>query len=86
MDGKTHYYEVKASQSDDESFEMGSSEIRLALGCAKGWKRQFRIIHVLNALTDSPILRILPNPYDSKQQDRYRFEEAGLRVRYHLAD
>ncbi|TGD72178.1 DUF3883 domain-containing protein [Mangrovimicrobium sediminis] len=86
VDGKTYYYEVKASQSDDESFEMGSSEIRLALGCAKGWKRQFRIIHVLNALTDSPILRILPNPYDSKQQDRYRFEEAGLRVRYHLAD
>lgn len=85
LDGKIHYYEVKASQSDDESFEMGSSEIRLAFECANRRKRQYQIIHVLNALSDSPLIRILPNPYDSKQQDRYRFEEAGLRLRYNLA-
>ena len=43
------------------------------------------ILHVLNALSDEPIIRFLPNPYDKKQKNKYRFEEAGLRVRYEVS-
>ena len=80
--GKTHYVEVKATQAEDETFELGSSEIKLAIDCANCREKKLVILHVLNALSDSPQFRLLPNPYDTKYRNKYKFEEAGLRVRY----
>lgn len=80
--GKTHYVEVKATQAEDEAFELGSSEVELAIDSANRRKKEFVILHVLDALSDSPQFRLLPNPYDRKYRDKYKFEEAGLRVRY----
>ena len=82
FDEKTYYVEVKASQSDDEAFELGSTEVQLAIECANSRKKRFMILHVLNALSKEPALRVLPNPYDKKQTSKYRFEDVGLRVRY----
>ncbi|MCY4312157.1 MAG: DUF3883 domain-containing protein [Gammaproteobacteria bacterium] len=81
-DGKTYFIEVKATREDDEAFELGSSEVKLAIDSANRRKREFIILHVLYALSDSPKFRFLPNPYNRKHRNKYRFEEAGLRVRY----
>jgi len=80
--GKEHYIEVKATQGEDETFELGSSEVELAIDSANRRKKEFMILHVLDALSGSPKFRLLPNPYDRKHKDKYKFEEAGLRVRY----
>ncbi len=83
--GKTYYVEVKATQAKDEVFELGSSEVELAIYSAIRKKKEFVILHVLDALTDSPQFRLLPNPYDKKHKGKYHFEEAGLRVRYKMS-
>ena len=83
--GKTHYVEVKATQAEDEAFELGSSEVELAIDSANRRKKEFVILHVLNALGDAPSIRLLPNPYDKKHRVKYHFEEAGLRVRYEVS-
>ena len=82
--GKVHYIEVKATQGEDGTFELGSTEVELAIESANRRKKDFIILHVLNALTDAPIFRMLPNPYDRKHKSKYNFEEAGLRVRYEV--
>jgi hypothetical protein len=84
-DGKTHYVEVKATQGEDEAFELGSTEVELAIDSANSRKKTFVILHVLDALSDSPKFRLLGNPYDRKFKSKYRFEEAGLRVRYRVS-
>jgi hypothetical protein len=83
--GKTHYVEVKATQAEDEAFELGSSEVELAIDSANRRKKEFVILHVLDALSDAPSIRLLPNPYDRKHREKYHFEEAGLRVRYEVS-
>jgi hypothetical protein len=80
--GKDHYIEVKATQGEDEAFELGSSEVELAIDSANRRKKEFIILHVLDALSENPKFRLLPNPYDRKHREKYQFEEAGLRVRY----
>jgi hypothetical protein len=82
VEGKTHCFEVKATTGDDEIFELGSSEIRLAVELANGRKKIFSIIHVIDALSDSPEIRLLPNPYSKKYKSFYQVEDAGLRIRY----
>jgi len=79
---KTYYFEVKASQGDDETFELGSSEVRLAIDASKGRTKRYFILHILNALSDSPDFFLLPNPYDNKTSGKYRFEGTGFRLRY----
>ena len=83
--GKSHYVEVKATQAEDEAFELGSSEVELAIDSANRRKKEFVILHVLDALSDSPQFRLLPNPYDRKHKGKFHFEEAGLRVRYEVS-
>ncbi|MGA2260031.1 MAG: DUF3883 domain-containing protein [Acidobacteriota bacterium] len=84
-EGTTHYVEVKATQGNDDSFELGSSEVRLAIDKAHRKKASFHILHVVDARSEKPQLRLLPNPYDRKYASKYRFEDAGLRVRYEMA-
>jgi hypothetical protein len=83
-DGKTHYIEVKATQGEDDSFELGSSEIELAVDMANRRKEEFGILHVMDALSERPRFRLLPNPYDKRYKGKYRFENAGLRIRYEV--
>jgi hypothetical protein len=87
--GKQFRVEVKSSTGDDESFTLGSSEIRLAMEIATKKKRRrivFVLVHVRNALSAQPTAVVLPNPYDSRNADRFKVEEAGARVRYHFQE
>lgn len=82
----TYFIEVKSSESDQESFTLGSSEIRLAMGLTKKSrsrrKETFLVLRVSNALTAAPSFQLLPNPYDQKYQSLFVIEEADARVRY----
>ena len=43
-------------------------------------------MHILNAFSKSPKTRLLPNPYDKKSSNKYKIEDAGLRLRYDVKD
>ena len=81
-ENRTYFIEVKATQREDESFELGSSEVELVIDKAGKRKELFQIIHVNNVLSENPLFRILPNPYDKRHKNKYRFQDAGLRIRY----
>ncbi len=83
-ESRTYYIEVKASQGTEESLELGSSEVELALEKAGKRREAFQILHVVNALSQTPSFRLLPNPYDKRYREKYRFEDAGLRLRYEV--
>jgi hypothetical protein len=77
--------EVKASLGEDDSFELGISEVRLAMELAQPRRRKrklFRIVHVLNAFSASPIPVPLPNPYEPGSQNQFRIDDTGVRLRY----
>ncbi|HEY3374639.1 MAG TPA: DUF3883 domain-containing protein [Candidatus Aquicultor sp.] len=82
VDGKIHFIEVKASTGEDGVFELGSSEVQLAVRLADKRNEIFSIFHVMNALSESPTVKHLPNPYNKRFRQMFRIEEAGLRVRY----
>jgi len=79
---KTYYVEVKATSGDEEYFELGLSEIRLAVEKANRRRDKFLIMHVTDALSEKPEFQFLPNPYDKKHQKSYDIQNAGLRIRY----
>ena len=79
---KTYFIEVKATQGDEEIFELGLSEIRRAVEVANRPKEKFIIFHITDALSDSPKFRFLPNPYDRKYSKLYQMFNAGLKIRY----
>ncbi|WP_333981576.1 sacsin N-terminal ATP-binding-like domain-containing protein [Burkholderia gladioli] len=83
--GRQYRVEVKASAGDDETFKLGSSEIRLAMEIGTKGKRRrevFVLVHVKNALSPQPSAVALPNPYDPKHTGMFSIEEADARVRY----
>ena len=83
--GKQYRVEVKAYAGDDETFKLGSSEIRLAMEIGTKGKRRrevFVLVHVKNALSPQPSAVVLPNPYDPKHTEMFSIEEADARVRY----
>lgn len=83
--GKTYYIEVKATQGDNTAFELGSSEVRLAIDIArKPKKKKFVILHVINTLSDFPSIRTLPNPYHKSGENKYNIANKGLRMTYKL--
>ena len=82
VDGKTHYIEVKATQGDQAGFELGPTEVRLALEKAHRRKETFHVLHVMDVLSREPVLRMLPNPFAPRHRAKYVFEDAGFRVRY----
>ncbi|TRZ90665.1 MAG: DUF3883 domain-containing protein [Methanosarcinales archaeon] len=79
---RTYFIEVKATQGDEEDFELGISEIKRAVEVANRRKEKFIIFHVTGVLSDSPELQFLPNPYDKKYSRSYRIFNAGLRIQY----
>lgn len=82
------FVEVKSSSGTDETFTLGSSEIRLAMDLARTKRRRrkerFVILRVMNAISAKPTFQVLPNPYDDRFQGFYNIVEAGARVRYRL--
>jgi hypothetical protein len=83
------FVEVKSSSGADETFTLGSSEIRFAMELARPKriksKERFIILRVLDTLSAQPSFQVLPNPYDERYQDYYIIVEAGARVRYRLS-
>lgn len=79
---KTYFIEVKATQGDEEIFELGLSEIKRAVEVANRRKEKFIICHITEALSDSPKFQFLPNPYDKKYTKAYRIFNAGLKIQY----
>lgn len=85
--GRQYRVEVKATSGDDDSFTLGSSEIRLAMDVAGKGKRGrevFVLVHVKKALSTQPVAVVLNNPYDPKHASVFDIEEADARVRYRL--
>jgi len=88
VNNRKYFLEVKSTQGDNESFELGSSEIELAMELSKKSKRKrgkFIVLHVTHALTQSPGFRILPNPYEDKSKGFYTIDNSGVRIRYRQA-
>jgi len=78
---RTFYVEVKATTRQDELFELGSSEIRWAVECARR-ERGYRILHIHNVLSSAPVAHFLPNPFETRNKDLFRTDESGLLIRY----
>lgn len=82
---KTYFIEVKATQGENTGFELGSSEVRLAIDAARKYKKErFVILHVINVLSDTPSIRTLPNPYHKSGAQKYNIANKGLRMTYKL--
>jgi len=85
---RTFFVEVKSSSGEDETFTLGSSEIKLAMELARAKSRKqrerFIILRVLNATSAIPVFQVLPNPYDERFQSLFDIFEAGARVRYRV--
>jgi len=79
---KIFYIEVKATQGDEEVFDLGLSEIKKAVEVSNRRKGKYIICHITNALSEEPIFQFLPNPYDRKYSKSYRIFNAGLRIQY----
>ena len=88
LSDRMYYIEVKSSEGDQESFTLGSSEIRLAMDLAKKSKHRhkevFLVLRIANALTNTPVFRLLPHPYDVRYQSMFLIEEADARIRYKI--
>jgi len=82
---KTYFIEVKATQGENTGFELGSSEVQLAIDAARKYKKErFVIFHVINVLSDAPSIRTLPNPYHKSGAQKYSIANKGLRMTYKL--
>jgi hypothetical protein len=85
--GVTVHLEVKATPGVEEHFVLESSETALAravLAKRRRRKEVFQILHVLETFSAQPVPVLLPNPYDPNQ-NVFRIDDAGVRVRYRRA-
>lgn len=85
-DGTTWHFEVKATTEDDTSFSLPPSEIRAATRLANSRRDRWCILRVRRALSDTPEVDWLPNPFEAGSSDLFRLSSRGLKVRYALAD
>jgi hypothetical protein len=62
----TYYYEVKASQGDAFSFEMGPTEIACAQKYAADNQNKYRVLYVSNVTNQNETrIDMLPNPFST---------------------
>ncbi len=83
-DGITWRFEVKATTEDDTSFSLPPSEIRAATSLANRRRDRWRILRIRHALSDTPEIDLLPNPFETGFSDLFRLSSGGLNVRYAL--
>jgi hypothetical protein len=81
-EGRMYHIEVKATEGEEEAFELGLSQIRRAIEDANKRKSKFLILHITKALSTEPEFEFLPNPYDKPHQRSYDIQNAGLKIRY----
>lgn len=74
----TYYYEVKASQGDSCTFEMGPTEITQAQKYANDKNHKYRVLYVSNAL-DSENVKIdfLHNPFSANGIGKIKLAGSG---------
>ena len=85
-DGITWHFEVKATTEDDTSFSLPPSEIRAATRLANSRRDHWRILRIRSALSDTPEIDLLPNPFEMGFSDLFRLSSGGMTVRYALDD
>ncbi len=78
IQGQRYLIEVKATVGEEEEFEMGPSQIELAIEIRGEPRVQFLICRVYRALTDDPGWDLLPNPFEEEQRGRFAIREAGI--------
>ena len=78
------HVEVKATNGDDTSFDLGISEIEAATRIARrrGNVWRWRILRVRRALSAEPVIDWLPNPFEEGFQKHYRLHRGGMVVSY----
>ncbi|MCY4155840.1 MAG: hypothetical protein OXF66_00095 [Gammaproteobacteria bacterium] len=79
------HVEVKATKKyDDASFDLGISEIKAAelIASRHGGTRRWVILRVRRALSEQPIIDLLPNPFEEGFQKHYRLHRGGMTVSY----
>ncbi len=83
-DGITWHFEVKATTEDDTSFSLPPSEIRAATRLANSRRGHWKILRIRRALSDTPQIDLLPNPFETGFSDLFRLSSGGMTVRYAL--
>ncbi|MDP9984844.1 hypothetical protein J2W14_004271 [Pseudarthrobacter oxydans] len=75
-------YEVKATQGDWGMIELGETEVR----CAQEYARtdRWRLLVVEEALSMSPRILMLPNPFRPDSRSLFRFVGNSVRLRFTL--
>lgn len=79
----TVMYEVKATQGEAGMIELGETEVR----CAQEHARtdRWRLLVVEEALSVSPRIIMLPNPFRSDSRSKYSFVGNSVRLRFTLS-
>lgn len=86
VDGVTHQVEVKASEGNRLAFEMGESETRAARAAAHDPATEYLIVRVADALSTTPQLFVLPNPYLPTSASLFDVQSRGAVVYFCPAD
>lgn len=86
VDGVAHQVEVKASEGDRMAFEMGESEVRAAQAAARDASVRYLILRVSEALSATPRVRVLPNPFATEHEALFDVKGRGAVIYFHLAD
>lgn len=83
-DGIRWHVEVKATQGEATSFDLGITEIEAATRIARrrGNAWRWRILRVRNALSAEPQIDWLPNPFEEGFRKNYRLHRGGMVVSY----
>ena len=83
-DGIGWRVEVKATQGEESSFDLGISEIQAATEIARraSDRLRWRILRVRNALSERPEFDWLPNPFEDGFRSRFRLHQGGMVVSY----
>ena len=83
-DGIKWHVEVKATEGDEPSFDLGITEIEAATSIARrrGNRWRWQILRVRNALSGEPKIDWLPNPFEEGFRKYYRLDRGGMIVSY----
>ena len=86
VDGVTHQVEVKASEGDRPAFEMGESETRAARAAVGDESVQYLVLRVSDALSATPRVAVLPNPFLPSSSGLFDIRSQGAVVYFQLSN
>ena len=83
--GKSVFFEVKASASDNLAFELGSTEVRAAQKYAR--INRYRILFIENVLDSGERkIHVLPNPFSTRGQKLLKNIGSGLKFTFQIVN